>query len=201
MCIAEHVPRSSRAGRQRHDHPAGHRARGRRAGPGVRVHGRGRRAGTRDGRFRDGGRCARNRAAARPAAAPGNVRGPAATAAPLSAVPPAHRGRRRTRTSLSRAGVRPDAAAAAQDHGHPDPVAVGAEFPAAVCGAQTLHSPLQDRRRTARGIHRYGRGRGCSRIADADRCTYCRRHGTTDDVHHRTPAADICRTVTDLDGD
>lgn len=128
----DHVPRPSRTGRERDDNPAGHQARGRGARPGVRVHGRGHRARPHDGRFRDGGRCAGHRPVAGPAPAPGNVHGPAAAApARLSA------GRQRLRAARA-ANVAAQDPAAAQDHGNPDAVSLGAELPAAVRGSQIL---------------------------------------------------------------
>jgi len=139
VSFAEHFPGTSRNGRSRHGHPAGHRARGRGARPGVCVHGRGCSARSSDGRFRDGGRCAGHRATAGPAPAPGNVHGPAPSLLPGTR-------RRRLRTApdgRAPTSVVPGPQAAAQDYGHTDALAVGAELPAAVRGSQILGS--QDR--------------------------------------------------------
>lgn len=133
--VADNVPRASRIGRQRDDHPAGHRPRRRGASLGVRVHGRRHGAGAQDGRIRDGSRGAGHRAPVGPTPASGNVDGPAAAATPLRP------GRQRLRTPPRPiAGRQQSTEAAAQDHGHSDALAVGPKLAATMRRSQILGS-------------------------------------------------------------
>lgn len=136
--FAEHVPGPSRTGRERDHHPAGHRPRGRGVRAGVRVHRSRRRARPPDGRFRDGGRRARHRAAAGSPTSPGRVRGgTTATDTVTDGRPPSARGLVRA-PAASTGGHPASADPASQDHGHPDAVAVDAKLSAAVRRAQVL---------------------------------------------------------------
>lgn len=154
------VTRTSRNGRQRDNHPAGHRIRGRRTRPGIYVYGRGRRSGGQNGRICGGVRSAGHRPGAGSQAALENDHCPAATP-PTGSAPPVGcsphsgcsfaAGPQPSVGSAPSAGsdyplsfrVRPDSTAspaATQNHGHPNALAVGPELKATMCGAQTLGS-------------------------------------------------------------